>query len=323
MPLQESVADNLLLMPKMRWKTKYLLQNTLASLPLNSDLYFRLQKQFGGFKHFSINSKVDQGISLLEALKANNLELRGKNTAEMGTGWTPIIPMLFALAGQSRCVTCDVSQLLQYDLCVQAAVQFNRIAADLAKKISWAWGEESEINLRVMQSSLDAHDLLTKLHIDYHSDSSHPLRFLEDAGTDIFFTNDTLEHIPCKQLPFIFTEIRRVLKPDGVMIHLVDCSDHYSFDDTNINRINFLRFSTDQWERYNTRFLFQNRLRPSEYQQLLTSSGFTIEYWSQKQDQRALQELKSFPLDPGFMRFSSEDLCASSFIVIARPHIQP
>jgi len=82
------------------------------------------------------------------------------------------------------------------------------------------------------------------------------------------------------------------------MLHLVDCSDHYSFGDKGINRINFLRFSAGEWNRYNTRYLFQNRLRPSEFRTMMMESGFSIDYWKQKQDQRSLGELDRFPLAP-------------------------
>jgi len=304
----------------MRWKTKFYLQNILSHLPLSSSHYFWLQSQFGGFKHFSIQSKVEQGISLLEALHANGLGLRGRMTAEIGTGWAPIIPMLFSFTGQSGCSTFDVGELLREDLCMQAAEQFSRSADLLAKRIPWAWGEEAVPALGIMQASRSADELLAGLQISYHTDPTNPLGLLRDASIDLFFTNDTLEHIPCEQLHPLFSEIRRILKPDGIMLHLVDCSDHYSFGDKGINRINFLRFSAGEWNRYNTRYLFQNRLRPSEFRTMMMESGFSIDYWKQKQDQRSLGELDRFPLAPEYLGFSAEDLCASSFIVIARPH---
>lgn len=303
----------------MRWKTKYLLQRILSHLPLTRSQYYSLQKLFGGFRHFSINSKVDQGISLLDALHENNLELREKNTAEIGTGWVPIIPMLFSILGQQGCSTCDVSQLLRDDLCVQAAKQFSTAANSLAKRIPWAWGDEAISALNRMRANQNAAEILANLQISYFTDPTQPLRFLGDASVDIFFTNDTLEHIPSEQLPPLFSQIHRVLKPDSVMIHLVDCSDHYSFGDLGINRINFLRFSPSEWNRYNTNFLYQNRLRPSEFRAMMIDSGFAVEYWQQKQDQRSLEELEKFPLNSEFLNFSAEDLCASSFIVIARP----
>ncbi len=303
----------------MNWKIKYFFQSHFPKVFFDSEIYYLLQKNFGGFKHFSIISKVDQGISLLEALHANDIEIRGKHTAEIGTGWVPIIPMLFAILRQSDCITCDVNRLLKQDLCIQAADQFSRMGPYLAKKLYWSKPEEIAESLRSIRSLQDANLLLKYLRISYFVDASYPLHLIEDTNIDIFFSNETLEHIPQEQIPTLFSEIRRVLKPDGIMIHMVDCSDHYSFEDHSINRINFLRFTSKEWKSYNTSFLFQNRLRPSDYKEMMNTAGFSIEYWRQKVDSRALNELADFPVSDEFQNYPAEELCTSSFLVIAKP----
>jgi SAM-dependent methyltransferase len=302
----------------MNWKTKHFFQSHFPKVLIDSGFYYLLQKNFGGLKHFSINSKVDQGISLLEALHANNIEIQGKHTAEIGTGWVPIIPMLFAILGQSDCITCDVKNLLKNDLCIQAAEQFNRLGPYLSKKLPWAWGEETIESLRSFGSIRDSNLLLKSLRISYFSDTYNPLRFIENASIDIFFSNETLEHIPCEQLPALLSEIWRALKPNGIMIHMVDCSDHYSFEDPSINRINFLRFTAKEWAHYNNQFLFQNRLRPSDFREMMNAAGFSIEYWKQKVDSRAFSDIENFPVSFEFQNYSVEDICTSSFLVIAR-----
>ena len=57
------------------------------------------------------------------------------------------------------------------------------------------------------------------------------------------------EHIPSPVLKAILNEANRVLAPNGVALHHIDPSDHFSHDDAAISPINFLRFSEAQWER--------------------------------------------------------------------------
>ncbi|NLI44889.1 MAG: class I SAM-dependent methyltransferase [Chloroflexi bacterium] len=306
----------------MRWQTKSFLQRILSRLNFGNSFYYQVQKHFGGFRHFSIRTKIDQGIELLEAISVNSLSLNDMYLAEIGTGWAPLLPMLFAFLGAKGCVTCDVNRLLNEKLVLQAAKQFLQMRSYLHKKLPKAYLEDYDNNIDSIGMYRNCASVLRALNITYFVDSDDPLKQIETASIDIFLSNDTLEHIPQEQLPGLFREIRRVLKPDGLMIHQVDCSDHYSHNDSTINRFNFLRFSTKEWARYNNDFLFQNRLRPSDYWELITSAGFSIDYWKQKLNQRTLEEFPGLPIAKEFQAYRPEELCVSDFIVLARPNIE-
>ena len=303
----------------MHWQTKSFLQRQLSKLPFTNRLYFQVQKHFGGFKHFSINSKIDQGITLLTVMSKNSISPKDKHTAEIGTGWVPIVPMLFTYMGAADCATCDVNHLLDEKLTMEAAEQFPEVRPYLQEKLNWLRDENSFTDIGFFSGPINKDSLLRKLNIIYMVDPNNPLKDIESGSIDIFFSNDTLEHIPSEQLPRLFTEIRRVLKPNGLMIHQVDCSDHYSHSDPSINRINFLRFNAEQWAHYNNSYLFQNRLRASDYREIITSSGFSIDFWERKLNQRSLEELPGFPLAKEFQVYAPEDLCISDFVVLARP----
>jgi len=303
----------------MRWQTKSCIQRQISKLPSANRLYFQGQKRFGGFRRFSINSKIDQGIALLSAMSANSVSIRDKHIAEIGTGWVPIVPMLFTLLGAEDCVTCDVNSLLDQKLIRQAFEQFRNIRLSLNERLLRFPEDYSLSEIDITGNLNDADLLLQALNITCFVGPQNPLKEIKTASIDVFFSNDTLEHIPSGQIPRLFSEIHRVLKPDGLMIHQVDCSDHYSHSDPSINRINFLRFNAKQWASHNNYFLFQNRLRPSEYREMIRSNGFSIDYWDQKLNQSLLAELPCFPLAKEFQSFSSEDICVSDFIVLARP----
>jgi len=99
-----------------------------------------------------------------------------------------------------------------------------------------------------------------------------------EAGSfDACISNSTLEHIPTDVLPAIWSEIIRVLKPGGLVSARIDYSDHYAHTDRSISRLNFLRFSEQEWRRHNHGKHYQNRLRHKHHLDLMTASGLIIE----------------------------------------------
>jgi SAM-dependent methyltransferase len=64
-----------------------------------------------------------------------------------------------------------------------------------------------------------------------------------DASVDLVLSSSVLEHV--RDLPQLMNDLRRVLRPTGAMLHLVDYRDHffkYPF--------HFLQFSARIWERF-------------------------------------------------------------------------
>ena len=75
----------------------------------------------------------------------------------------------------------------------------------------------------------------------------------------------------------IFTEIKRILKPGGIISAIVDYSDHYAHTDRNIGLLNYLRFTPEAWSKYNHSSHFQNRLRHHDYREMFEDLGFEID----------------------------------------------
>ena len=102
------------------------------------------------------------------------------------------------------------------------------------------------------------------------------------------------EHIPIHVLKAILEEGNRIITDDGLFIHRIDYSDHFSHSDTNISAINFLQFSDTEWDKYagNT-FMYTNRLRHDDYLNLFQSSGHRILLDETYKNQRSLELLIS------------------------------
>jgi ubiquinone/menaquinone biosynthesis C-methylase UbiE len=161
-------------------------------------------------------------------------------------------------------------------------------------------------------------EILQQCQIHCHAPVSAATTGLPDGAVDVAYSNTVLEHVPLSEIARIFAETYRILRPGGHMAHLIDLSDHFSHSDHSISTINFLQFSDESFARYNSRFIFQNRLRASAWRQLIVEHGFEIVYWQTSVNDRARRELSSLQLNEAFTNLSAEELCTSSICVVAK-----
>lgn len=302
----------------MDWKLKFFVQKTLTRLSANGKLYYFLQRRIGGYRNFNINSKLEQGFLILESLNDLGISIVGKDLLEIGTGWVTIIPMLFSIIGHHSCVTYDIENLLKAELCLQAAKQLSKLEALIKARIPWAFNTEVSSRQRGLIEQDTMTTLLDFLNVFPLVGEPNLIDDQQNHKFDLVFSNETLEHIQTQDIIALLQISKDVLKPNGVITHFIDCSDHYSFSDVNISRINFLQFSNSDWQQYNTKFLYQNRLRACDYRKLFESQGFEILTWKATVNHDCLNQLVSFPLDKQFVGYDPIDICTSSILVIAR-----
>jgi SAM-dependent methyltransferase len=139
-----------------------------------------------------------------------------------------------------------------------------------------------------------------------------------DESVDVVFSNTVLEHVPVPEVDRLLTESLRILRPNGYMVHLIDPSDHFSHADPSVSAVNYLRFSEGDFAKFNSAFLYQNRLRASEWRDVIQRHRFEIVYWRSSIDARALRDLPSVPVSACFSHLSPEDLCTTAIWVVTR-----
>jgi SAM-dependent methyltransferase len=305
----------------MKWTTKAFIQRVLSRAPGGEEIYYLAQKYAGGFRNFTIDSKVTQGLTLLECFTEVGEKLEGLTAMEIGTGWTPIIPMMYWLHGQAKCHTFDTSKLLRPELVIETAKQLvkqpaERFFPDLQHNIKLQ--ERLQSLAQTIQNRPSAEDILRRCNILYHAPEDASRTSLPDGSIDLIYSNTVLEHVPVHKIHDIFAECKRVLRSGGYMLHLIDLSDHFSHSDPSICAINFLQFSEQRFKKYNTRFIFQNRLRPLPWRKIFSEHEFEIIYWQTKIDEKAMGQLRSFPLDEAFKNLSPEEICTTAIHVVAR-----
>src|SRR5215475_3381548 len=114
----------------MKWTTKAFIQRTLNRSPGGATIYSLGQRYAGGLRHYRIDARVDEGLRLLQALAHAGYTLHDRVAAELGSGWAPVVPMLFWLHGMQVCHTHDVRALLKKSLVVESARQLIALFED-------------------------------------------------------------------------------------------------------------------------------------------------------------------------------------------------
>lgn len=135
-----------------------------------------------------------------------------------------------------------------------------------------------------------------------------------DDTFDLVTSTSVLEHVPADQLPVLLSEIRRVLKPDGIGSHHVAHKDHWSDADSSLHSMHYVRFGPSEWKRYNPPVMFQNRLMHSQYVDMIEAAGFHFDVV------KTQCETPPPVVHPSFDRFPPDDLRTThSWFVLSAP----
>ncbi len=221
---------------------------------------------------------------------------------ELGTGWYPVVPIGLALRTGGRVTTVDIQPLL-------GAVETGetlRMYADAIAARPDDFAPDAAERVRRAQSSadIDVADRLRIVGVDVRQEDIRSTS-LESGSIDLITSNNTFEHIPAADLEAILRAFARLCKPDGVGSHLTDLADHYAGFDPSITVYNFLRYSDGEWQKYNNRLQYQNRLRWSEYRAIIDDAGWSLIDESVERDPGALAAVD---VHERFERFDEDDL---------------
>jgi hypothetical protein len=306
----------------MRWTTKAFIQRTLERMPGGRTIYSLGQRYAGGLRHYRIDARMDEGLRMLKALTKAGHNLNDRVAVEVGSGWVPIVSMLFWLHGLKFCHTYDVTALLNKSLVVESAWQFVTLYEDPVARRSAAPINLHEDRLESLRALVmckaDADEILRLCQISYQAPVDTAVTSHGAGSMALFFSNTVLEHVPLAEIRRLFKEAFRLLQSDGLMLHLIDLSDHFAHSDSSISAVNFLIFSEEEFAIYNTCFCYQNRLRAPSYRKLIEESGFEVLHWDVGVSESALHQLPSLKIHRDFAGFSPEELCSTSISVVAR-----
>lgn len=306
----------------MHWRIKGLIQKALGPLPGGDALHYRLQRRFGGLRDFrrEFAIKIDDWKIMIAQLRAHDIDIRGAELLEIGTGWYPTFPFACHLAGAARVHTYDLNRHLKPDLVRRCAAGF----AEFLPAIAEAAGADPD-DVRARHAALmialgDGDDLerATGDGVRYHAPADATATGLPADSVDLVFSNSVLEHVAPSVLAPLYAESRRILRPGRAMFHSVNCGDHYAYADRRVHQLNYLQFSDREWAFWNNRFLYQNRLRAHQFVDAAREAGFGIALDTSTPRPQRLEQLRAMTVAPQFAHLPPEKLCITSVDFIAR-----
>ena len=309
----------------MDWRVKGVLQGVLARAPGGVALNDALQRVAGGRRdesaHIDIKFKADW-LYQVKVLNGLGLRVRGRDLLEIGTGWLPIFPLCFALAGARRCHTFDLHRHLNLATVPKALGELERHLPAIAQ----ACGDDERVVRERWQRLVaagDSSEILRAGGIVYHAPADATRTGLDAASVALVFSNSVLEHVTPEVLAPMMRESCRVLQPDGISLHSVNCGDHYAYFDRSITQVHYLRFTEREWRKWNNDLLYQNRLRPIDFVEAARAAGMDVLVDVHVPRAELMARFDQIPFAPEFRRYLPEQLCCSSVTFAARPAAAP
>lgn len=240
-------------MTQVPWKVKSFIFYLIDFFDAQGVLYF-LQKNItkrSSKKNVRISKNWINHEDILKKYNANNYVF------EFGAGKS-LAQNLFLSKSIKKQLVVDLNQMLDIDL-------VNKTRSFLSNNYNLP--SDTEIKSK---------DDLKKYGIEYIAPFDASETGLDDGTFDACISTDTLEHIPLKSLEKIFSELYRVVKNDGIISAIIDYTDHYAHTDKSLSQLNFLKYSNEEWSRFNHDCHYQNRLRHFDYIEIFDSCGFEI-----------------------------------------------
>jgi SAM-dependent methyltransferase len=280
----------------MNWRVKALIQTAFSAIPGGASLNSLAQRARGGTAELlgKTADRLEKSHWFIEQYRRYVGDLGQADFFEFGAGRSLAGALCLAAAGVRRQTLVDIRNIVQLDL-VNAVV--DKLRSDLPDPCA-QWPT---------LASLD--DLEKNLGIRYIAPADARSTGLPSASIDAMTSTYTMEHIPPDDIRAILRESRRLLKPGGLFLALIDYQDHYSYRDRSITAYNFLTFNQTQWRLYNSSIHYQNRLRHREYEALFREAGFeTVEVSVNAGSDADRAVCAALVVAPEFSRFTPEEL---------------
>ena len=309
----------------MNWRIKAFIQNQLVRLPPGPSqaCYYAMQRAMGSFRHPQAGLFLEAAQSYRRHLTRHGFTIEGATVLEVGTGRRLTLPVSLWLMGANRIITVDLHRYLKQSI---VKLDLHELVASLTPPgVAANQGikpERLQLLREMLQGPMDLAKFEQLCGIEYHAPANAAHLKLPDASIDCHISYTVFEHIPPPVLTDILSEARRVLRPSGLAIHLIDHSDHFAHSDTSISAINFLQYDDAAWSRLaDNPYMYMNRLRADDYPVLYAKAGHEILSMASTPEPILAAQLAS----PGFSlakRFQGKDpatLILTSSWVVSRP----
>jgi SAM-dependent methyltransferase len=303
----------------MHWRIKGVTQKILSTVPGGTRLNDILQRTVGELRHFESHAagRIKDWLIVASHLRELKIDPTGLRCMEIGTGWFPASPICFSLAGCGECLTYDLERHLDPSLTSHLLKLLEAHLPAIAEATSRPLAK-IQADFADLRRQPTLPDVLRRARIDYRAPADATETGLPADTLDIVFSNNVLEHVPRDVLRGMMRETYRTLRSGGIVIHCVNCGDHYAYFDRKITAINYLTYGDSRWRFWDNKLLYQNRLRPQDFLDLAKEAGLEVILKKHKPKPELLDALPRLRIAAEFQRYPPEQLCCTSIDFVAR-----
>lgn len=298
----------------MHWRLKSLGQRLISALPRSHEVNYVFQRHLTGSlpRTEGIAGTLQTVRDRLDVVRKHlPTRLEGVSTFEFGAGPDLMKPLILYGLGVGDQTLVDIRRLVKPQL-VRGVVEKLR---NLSVEGSWRRPPTPPAD---MEDDLDA-ALKETYEITYCAPCDARRSGLTEGSVNLVQTTNTLEHVPREDLREIHEEAWRVLSEGGVLAHRIDYRDHYSYADPDVGPYHFLRFSEEEWERWNPPLQYQNRMRHREYTAMFEDVGFEIMHVDPEEPSIEERErLEAMGLAPPFDEMALGEVGIQSAFIVAK-----
>ncbi len=235
----------------MHWKLKAKIQSAVSLLPSSASYaaYYWIQRRFGGLKQTNPISRLTAAIETWKQIQGQHYAPAGKVFFEVGTGRVPLVPLAYWLMGAEKTITIDLNPYLKTDLVAESLQYISENKEEILSLFGSLLDRRrfDELLAFNRDSDFSVYKFLDLCRINYISPGDAADTRLPAQSIDFHTSFTVFEHIPLEILRKILEEGNRIIKNDGLFVHRIDYSDHFSHSDNTISAINFLKYSDDEW----------------------------------------------------------------------------
>jgi hypothetical protein len=305
----------------MKWWAKSAIQAALSRMPYGESLNHRLQIWNGFYErfHWSVENNVRHLCNLARTVEEFGGRMEGCSAIEVGTGWTPTLPIGLHLLG---------AEVHTYDHMRHLRIANLKKVVDLYPEFFPRISESLGIEQTVLQQRLSGfrraekeplRDCLSEAGIHYHAPADAANTGLPANSVDLYFSIAVLEHVSKADVERMGVESHRVLKAGGLSYHHIGLHDHLAETDSAATKINFLKFSDSTWQILGqNRIQFHNRLRQSEFVEIFKDAGFEILLCQSEVDEISLKAIPTMRLNKKYRTFDAVDLATYEMTLCVR-----
>lgn len=283
----------------MGWKFYVAKRAVINRLPFGEKLRALKRRFFGYQPDLGNLSATLSGLNWMrDELERSGRSFKNANVLEIGSGWFPTIPITLVVWGAERVHMTDLNRHMD-------SVTFGATLNFLRSRFP-------------DESVLAQVERMEDLPLSYHAPFN--IDHIQDNSLDYVVSRTVLEHIQQGVLTDLLARLKPKLKSGGLMVHLVDHSDHMEHRDKSISTVNFLQW-TPGFHRWINGLIQEgeNRLRHHQYIDLFSAAGYEVQSVANNVHKPTLLRVPLLKLSAPFDQMSPEDIAVLASVYVLRP----